>query len=253
MAFQLTGKLVGPPKRTVEFGVQRSYIALATHPCLGTQTVRLKMLSGKRIANELIVAALAPILGVRVPYCFAVALPDAHPDAQHAWNENHYCFASVDVSGARNLAATLTLVSPKRASDFFGAAEWQPIVLLDALVANSDRTSSNVLLDGQRLLWAVDRETAFGGDWSVLDLQPFRHTTNLLARPGLNLPTQEMREHLIERCQTRAATVDFSSFVSRLPAISLLSETEARALSLYLAERWRRLDDLVRRALFSQH
>jgi hypothetical protein len=62
-----------------------------------------------------------------------------------------------------------------------------------------------------------------------------------------------MREHLIERCQTRAATVDFSSFVSRLPAISLLSETEARALSLYLAERWRRLDDLVRSALFSQH
>lgn len=248
----LVGRLVTPPVGVQRHGVHQSFLASVSHPMFGDVNACVKVLSGKRLANELLTARLAAEVGVKVPDCFAVEV-DAALDCDHIWNGRGYCFASRVVPESASLSATALLANPSTAADFYASRDWQSIVLLDALVANSDRTPTNLLLDVGGLLWAIDHDTAFGGDWDAIDLQPLRHSTNLLARPGASYPTEVQRHDLLLQAKSRSSALLTDALVSGLPAIDLLSTGEAEALSLYVAERWRNLDELLRLALFSRY
>ena len=246
------GRLTSSLEEARGQGVHRSFRARGQHPILGDVDVHLKMLSGKRLANELVAALLADAIGVKVPCCFAMEV-DSSVDAEHVWNGRRYCFASCVVPGAVNLAASAVLANPPEVENFFRSEDWRAVVLLDTLAANSDRTPSNLLLDTSEHLWAIDHDTAFGGDWEVVDLQPCRHSTNLLARPCAQIPTEAQRHELLRHVKSRAPSLPVSELASLLPPIGLLPNTEAEALSLYIATRWRNLDELLRLALFSQY
>jgi len=244
------GRITAPPMRISGQGVHPSFIAEAAHPALGKVSVHLKVLSGKRIANELVTAVLGDTLGVRVPGCFAVEV-DPSLDAEHACDGRRYCFASCIVPDGVTFAARAALANPRAAEEFFSSKEWQAIVLLDALVANSDRTPANLLFDANRRVWAIDHDTAFGGDWDAIDLQWPRYSTNLLARPGSPVPSEKQRSELMQEVESRPATLPVGQLTALLPTIGLLSDADAQALSLYIATRWRNLDALLRFALFS--
>lgn len=245
------GHLAEPVKPRGRQGVHQSYAARAWHPLLGAVDVQLKMLSGKRLANELMTAVLGDELGARVPNCFAVAV-DASLDAEHECEGRRYGFASCLVPGAVTLAAGAVLANPHASEDFFKFKDWQPVVILDALVANSDRTPENLLRDANGHLWAIDHDAAFGGDWDVFDLLPSRYSTNLLARPGSLFPSEEQRHELLRVVRSRPAALPVAEVAALLPPIELLTRAEAKALSLYVDTRWRDLDDLLRFSLFSQ-
>lgn len=237
---------------TESLGVHRSFLATASLPTLGEVPVRIKALSGKRLANELVAALLGEEVGAKVPTCFAIEVESSHAH-EHEWDGRAYCFASVLVPDSKDLSQSATLANPLAAEEFFSKEDWHSVVLLDTLVANSDRTSANILVDALGQLWAIDHETCFGGDWDVIDLQPLRHTTNLLARPGTAHPTKRQREDLLARVRERPSRIMAHALVSRLPDIGLLTLEDAEALSLYIGERWRSLDKLLELALFSRY
>lgn len=246
------GRLVSSLSRAQRQGVQRSLLGIASHPTLGEVNVRVKALSGKRLANELVAALIANQLGVKVPSCFALEV-DAALVHDHAWNGRAYCFASTVVPNSSNLSESALLANPLTVADFYATKDWQSIVLFDALVSNSDRTPANLLLGANGLLWAIDHDTVFGGDWNVIDLQPLRHSTNLLARSGAAHPTQRQRHDFLQQARSRPHVLLTGALISELPTIGLLASGEAEALSLYIAERWRSLDELLRLALFSRY
>lgn len=171
-----------------------------------------------------------------MPTCFAVEV-DASLNATHMFGGRQYCFASCVVLDAVNLGVSSILANPSTAQSFFKSQEWQSVVILDTLVANSDRTPFNLLLDTSERLWAVDHEMALGGDWEVEDLQRSRHSTNLLARPGASVPTEVQRYELLRKVEARVPSLPLKELASLLPPIGLLSDDKVEALSLYVATR----------------
>lgn len=247
------GRLMGVPHLSSRGGVHQSYVGRVFHDHLGEVDVYLKSLDGKRMANELVAAAVADIVGVDVPPTFLVHIDDGKMEVHHRCGEKGLCLASRVVSDASDLRSTATLVAPEAISRFYARDEWKGIVAFDALIANSDRTPANLLRDVTGRLWAIDHDTAFGGDWCSDDLVADRHSTNLLARPGSYLPSLEMREEVLKAWSLRPTHVSFEEVV-RLPTGSdLLTEEESKSLSLYLERRWKAMDELLRHALFNLH
>lgn len=213
--------------------------------------VHLKMLDGKRMANELVAAAVAEVLGVNVPPTFLVLLDDGPFSAQHKIGDQAVCLAYQIVPDATDLRSTATLVNPLALSQFYAATDWRAVVVLDALIANSDRTPGNLLQDKAGKLWAIDHDTAFGGDWFPVDLVPSRHSTNLLARPGSYIPSQEMREEMLASEVSCRPDISIRDLVQLPQEAELLTNDEVKALSLYLERRWDALDEVLHHALFN--
>lgn len=214
------GALIGLEPALGFEGTHAGYLARVRHVALGEVVARLKPLSRKRMANELLAANLAHALGVRTPACFLVEVDQRIQDAECHYEGTAYCFASEVVPRARTLRQLATLANPALVAEFYGSSQWQSVVVLDALIANSDRTAANILLDESNVLWAIDHETAFGGDWEVMDLMPMRHTTNLLARPGEEYPPADMRWRLLERWELSRPDLPIEDLFASLPPIA---------------------------------
>lgn len=247
------GRLLDVPSAASKSGVHQSFVGRVRHKHLGEVDVHLKALDGKRMANELVAAAAAAVLGVNVPPTFLVQVDDAKLEVQHKVGNQAFCLASQLVPGARDLRATATLVSPAALAQFYAAENWKAVVVLDALIANSDRTPANLLQDEAGKLWAIDHDTAFGGDWFPVDLVANRHSTNLLARPGSYLPSPKTREETLKAWRSNRPSISISDIV-RLPVeAELLTHDETMALSLYLERRWEALDEVLSHAMFNIH
>lgn len=88
---QIIGMLSGAISSAKLKDVHADYLAEVTHEAVGVTTVRLKPLSRKRIANELLAANLADSLGVRTPTCFVVEVGKGIAGVQHYVGEVGYC------------------------------------------------------------------------------------------------------------------------------------------------------------------
>lgn len=247
------GRLQDLPRLAPKRGVHQSFIGRVRHEHLGEIDAHLKTLDGKRMANELVAAAAAAVLGVPVPPTFIVQVDSVNLEVQHKVGDKALCLASQLVPGARDLRTTAALVSPAALAQIYAADDWKAVVVLDAWIANSDRTPSNLLQDKAGKLWAIDHDAAFGGDWLPADLVANRHSTNLLARPGCSLPSREAREETLKTWRSNRPRISTNDLV-RLPVeAELLTQDETRALSLYLEHRWEALDEVLHHAMFNAH
>lgn len=148
------------------------------------KTAILKDLPAKELANEILAASLASVLGLPVPPAFIGITEAGNPCATR----------SKLVDGRGLMFASVNVDSPSVASLVIKPTEQETLALLkpivallanqswlgdlygfDAWIANVDRHVGNVLFATSRGVWIIDHGRCFTGpNWAPADLVPSR-------------------------------------------------------------------------------
>ncbi len=189
---------------------------------LGDNTRRhgiIKDLNLAQLVNELLATVLAQGLNLPVPdgYLGMVANRDLPVDKLPLPDgSGHLVFVSADVQTPNltqqlegtNQAAVQALIEHLKCWLNLGKA-----YAFDAWIANTDRHTGNLLIDGPSNIWLIDHGHAFTGpNWSIADLDPIADYRNRL---------QEWLTACLTTDQKHATGRDASQFAIKATTINI--------------------------------
>lgn len=216
-----------------------------------SQLAYVKLLSPKRLVNELVAAELARLLGFNVPESYIVLVPKADYPllAKHAQGQHLVCFGSQAIA-ADHLGREVNLCDSRMAHWFFTTLkEWQRIVVFDAWVANIDRHRANILFSSTFQFWLIDHDLAFLGDVPFATLNAAARTSNRFVELHEAAIALRLRHELVDiaapQLMEQAAIVDIVGALSDCSAANFVTVSEHDALALYLSDRIAHLQQLA--------
>lgn len=209
-----------------------------------TKPAYVKLLEGRRLANELLALELAARLALAVPEAFVVRLRRSdHASLFNTLNmpfEEVYGFGTAALA-ANSLAREFNVNDPSFIKWFFVTLkQWKDVVAFDAWVANEDRHANNLLVDKQLKLWLIDHDLALGGRRDVASLRPDEVTRNRLVNDFGPLVDLRHRHEVVDEChrfQESANAVDVPAAAKASEAGLFISEEELNQLVLYVERR----------------
>lgn len=222
----------------------------------GERTAIIKDLEPKELANEVLVAAIAVLIGLPVPPpVLAIATPDRLAvENGPRLDDGRLVYASIDVDQPQ-VAMLYKQGGGRKVLERL--AQWADLGRLygfDALVANIDRHAGNILFSGDREVWIIDHGHCFTGPrWDVSDLQPADRPIVSKLKEWLTpiLDNRTRNEKAAEAVSVEIATetmdlnaVALSNYVSEL-----LTETDFNAVLKFLNGRYRHVPRLAAQAL----
>lgn len=222
----------------------------------GERTAIIKDLEPKELANKVLVAAIALLLGLPVPPpVLAIATPDRlAAEKGPQFGEGRLVYASIDVNQPQ-VAVLYAQGGGKRTLERL--AQWPELGSLygfDALVANIDRHAGNILFSGDREVWIIDHGHCFTGPkWNASDLRPAdRPTVSRLKEwltPVLDYRARNEKAAQAASVETKTQTIDLSAVAIANYMSDLLSETDLDAVLEFLNGRYRHVPRLAAQAL----
>jgi len=158
-------------------------------------------------------------------------------------------FASAD-TGTPSLKRRLTENGANAFADLFATwKQWDVAAIFDEWIANPDRHTGNLLVEGPDKVWLIDHSHALTGpNWTAADLFSERVVRNQIADmcfPNLTLPG---------RMDVRAKAAELSSLFGLVPpglalsachADQFLSSGDLKVVRDFVGERVGKLVDLV--------
>jgi hypothetical protein len=209
-----------------------------------TKPAYVKLLEGRRLANELLALELASRLELAVPQAFVVRIRRNDHDALFkqlglAFDEV-YGFGTAALA-ANSLARSFNVNDPNFIKWFFVTLkQWKDIVAFDAWVANEDRHTNNLLIDKQLKLWLIDHDLALGGRRDISTLRPEEATVNRLVNDFGTLVDVRHKHEVVDEChrfQASAEAIDVTAAAQASEAGLFVSEQELNQLILYVERR----------------
>lgn len=221
-----------------------------------TKLAYVKLLEGRRLANELLALELAARLELAVPQAFVVRLRRRDHEAlfkQLSMNfDEVYGFGTAALA-ANSLAREFNVTDPNFIKWFFVTLkQWKDIVAFDAWVANEDRHTNNLLVDKQLKLWLIDHDLALGGRRDVSSLRPEQVTANRLVNDFGALVDVRHRHEVVDEChrfQEAANAIDVPAAAAASEAGLFVTEQELSQLILYVERRRALVPGLLAEAL----
>jgi hypothetical protein len=209
-----------------------------------TKPAYVKLLEGRRLANELLALELASRLALAVPEAFVVRLRRTDHEAlfrQLGLNfDDVYGFGTAALA-ANSLAREFNVNDPGFIKWFFGTLkEWKDVVAFDAWVANEDRHTNNLLVDKQLKLWLIDHDLALGGRRDVSTLRPEEVTRNRLVNDFGPFVDTRHRHEVVDEChrfQAAANAIDVPAAAHASEAGLFVTDEELNQLILYVERR----------------
>ncbi|MGQ8631047.1 HipA family kinase [Agrobacterium sp. DKPNP3] len=146
-------------------------------------SVALKDMPRERMIAEFFSAAVAALLGVRVPNSYIAA-----PQAELAHNFENGSLSKND-GATRLFYASQYLALPSFADDprrllpsdmerVANLPTFQQVIVFDLLIANTDRQDRNLLVDGERFVPFDHDQALFGLHWTIESLQAKKFSPN---------------------------------------------------------------------------
>jgi hypothetical protein len=209
-----------------------------------TKPAYVKLIEGRRLANELFALELASRLALAVPQAFVVRL--RRSDHEALFKQLGLDFPEVYGFGtaalaANSLAREFNVVDPNFIKWFFVTLkQWKDVVVFDAWVANEDRHANNLLVDKQLTLWLIDHDLALGGRRDISTLRPEEVTRNRLVNDFGPLVDVRHRHEVVDEChrfQAAANAIDVTAAAKASEAGLFVSEEELNQLILYVEQR----------------
>lgn len=217
-----------------------------------TQMGYVKLLSPRRLINELLANELARSLGMQVPSAFVVRVPRAgYEQLFHDLSvptDHVIGFGSADVGG-QPLMRSFDFADEQVKAHFVTLhKQWQSVAHFDCLIANADRHLKNVVVDRTSRFWLIDHDQAFGQDVLIATLDATQPSVNRLLSILASAITLRQRHELVDGAlhfEQLAAIVDVAH-VAELSWISAFSSSaDANSLVLYIEQRRRLVSQLL--------
>lgn len=209
-----------------------------------TKPAYVKLLDGRRLANELLALELASRLELAVPQAFVVRV--RRSDHLGLFSQlglefdEVYGFGTAAVA-ANSLAREFNVADPNFIKWFFVTLkQWKDIVAFDAWVANEDRHTNNLLVDKQLKLWLIDHDLALGGRRDISTLRPDQVTQNRLVNDFGPFVDVRHRHEVVDEChrfQVSANAIDVPAAARASEAGLFVTEPELNQLILYVEQR----------------
>lgn len=121
----------------------------------------VKLLSPRRLVNELLASQIARALGMRVPECFVVRV--LRSDYETLFGDLRVTSAEVIGFGSSEVAGQPLMRSFDFADEHVKSRfvalnkQWPSVAHFDCLVANADRHLKNVVFDRSAQFWLIDQ------------------------------------------------------------------------------------------------
>ncbi|WP_131196013.1 hypothetical protein [Lichenihabitans psoromatis] len=222
----------------------------------GERPAIIKDLEPKELANEVLVAAIALMLGLPVPEpVIAIASPDRLNACKGPeFGEGRLVYASIDVAQPQ-VAVLYNQGGGRKVLERL--AQWKGLGRLyglDALVANIDRHPGNILFSGDREIWIIDHGHCFTGPhWSASDLaSPERLMDSRLQHWLTPILTYKQRTEKAEEAahiEVDAVRIDLSGVAASDYLTALLTEGDLAAVLIFLNARCAHVPRLAATAL----
>jgi hypothetical protein len=210
----------------------------------------LKDLPPKELANEVLAASLAALIGLPVPSAFVGITAPNSPCASRSRLPDGagLMFASTDIgfpSVAQYLLLRAEPLSLARLEPIVDVLIEQPwlgdLYAFDAWAANIDRHPGNVLFGVGAGAWIIDHGHCFTGPtWVPADLVPagkFRHRLTEWVTPFLQADQRKRLAAEASALITRLQRIDVSDVGIQNRVDGLLDEVDFKALVEFLLER----------------
>lgn len=213
----------------------------------GTEFAIIKDLHPRELANEVIAALLAKMLGLPVPRAYIALSPFSDleikcaPSTQHG----HLLFASVDV-GAPSVATIVKKdgfsgSSIRKIIDLLLKGDLCGVYEFDTWSANTDRHPGNLLISGAGTYWMIDHGFCFSGpSWTAADLDYSLTFKNRLKDWVTPFLTQDEINVLLAAVgkisdSARRVNIHEMGIKSHIPA--LIGDDDFEAMKKFLSDR----------------
>lgn len=216
----------------------------------------VKLLSARRLVNELVASQLARALGMLAPIPFLVRV-DArdYPAlfAREQVTDSHLLgFGTTAISGSP-LSKVLSLDNPVHADLFFKyLKQWQQVCAFDSWIGNEDRHRANIVLDEKFQVWAIDHDQSLGIDTPYSSLRFDLPRLNRFLRDHGSQLVLRLKHEVADVAQDlmkRGGVLDVSGEVADSHVQVFLNSSEIAALVLYIEQRLAIVDELICEAL----
>ena len=216
----------------------------------------VKLLSPRRLVNELVASQLARALGMLAPISFLVRV-DAqdYPSlfAREKVTHPHLLgFGTAAISGSP-LSKVLSLDNPAQFDLFFKyLKQWQQVCAFDSWIGNEDRHRANIVLDEKLQVWAIDHDQSLGTDTPYSSLRFDLPRLNRFLRDHggqLALRLKHEAADVAQDLMKRGGVLDVPGEVADSHARGFLDSSEVTSLVLYIEQRLAIVDELICEAL----
>ena len=216
----------------------------------------VKLLTGRRLVNELVCNELARLLGFRVPAGLLVKVLRADYEQYFTGQPDtvtfYYAFGTMSIKG-QPLTQRFNLKDFAVARWFFASQKsWQPIAAFDCWIANRDRHASNIMVDEQLNTWLIDHDLALCGDQPFEALDFAAESVNRVVQEYATSITPALREEALKEAQSverLAGAVDVVGAIQDSAANFHCTAKESSALAAYLEKRRTQVSLLMSKTL----
>ena len=211
----------------------------------------IKVLNDKQLVNELLVNILGRRLGLPIPKGFLLrAKPSDLPGSIALNNLNQEAL----VFGSQALKHPS--LARRYKNNNAEVIKWlkanckilDDTIIFDDFVANTDRHSGNLLVDGKET-WLIDHGHCFTGpQWVPADLVSNQIYTNVMADTFVNSMTLPQRHSLRGKATQFAQTVgsiDKKEVLNTCYLSRIIPATELNALELFVTERVTHITNII--------
>lgn len=211
----------------------------------------IKILNQKQLANELFVNTLGRRLGLPVPKGFLLRVKPADlPESTLLQNFNQEALAF----GSQ--ALNHPSLARRYKNDNAEVMKWlknnckilDDTIIFDDFVANIDRNSGNLLVNGNDT-WLIDHGHCFTGyDWKTENLIPTQTYNNHVANAVINDMTLPQRVKLKEKAlefSLSATNVNKKEAINSCYVSQIIAATELDALESFITERVTHITNII--------
>jgi hypothetical protein len=221
-----------------------------------SQSAYVKLLSVRRLVNELVASQFARTLGLLAPTPFLV-LVDAkdYPvlfSREQVTVPHLIGFGTTAILG-NPLSKVLDLDDAVHADLFFKyLKQWQQVCAFDSWIGNEDRHRANVVLDDKFQVWAIDHDQSFGTDTPFSSLQFDLPRLNRFLQDNCGKLALRLKHEVSDVAQDlmkRGGILDVAGEIADSHAPVFLESSEVSAMALYIEKRLTIVDALICEAL----